>query len=187
MKSLPTSLPDDTLEDGTAGKNDPTWLRQAVEREAEFSDARIKLTGKLLRNVFALLLVACALYSGHGYSHGHVDTGPLMGCLLLPPLMEYNRRWPHDRRLRQGCVVMMTAYLHLRLWPGHLLISEWWPVPPTVKEGYPLPYSLLAPSVVLMVGSSLGLRIVPDLLVWAISVSLAGPRVLCVWITDDDC
>ena len=134
--SLPTSLPDDTLEADATGQSDPTWLRQAVEREAEFSDARIKLTGKLLRNVFALLLVACALYSGHGYSHGHVDTGPLMGCFLLPPLMEYNRRWPHDRRLRQGCVVMSAIYLHLRLWPWHLLIAEGWPVPPTVKEGY---------------------------------------------------
>lgn len=175
-------MPTHVLED-TSCKVLPPWFRRA-EMEAEFGRSRVKLTGKLLWSGFAFSLVLSALATMHGYFYGHIDIVPPMGCFLLPPLIAIDRRWPHprahSRRLRQACVLTMAMYLIVRLCPWHLLIAEW-PVPLAVQQGYPLPVSLLAPSMLLMVGSSIGLRIVPDLLPLAISTWLAGlAHLICV-------
>lgn len=148
------------------------WLNAELEEE-KFLRSRIKLTGGLLRNVFVCALPICLVLAGHGFLHGHIDIGPSVGCFLLLLLVPIHHLRPHSYSLRQVCALGATVYLNMRLIPWHLLIS-WWPLLPIVKQGYPIPYALLAPSMLLLAGSSIGLRIIPDLLPGATSSSVCG-------------
>lgn len=106
-------------------------------------------------------------FTFHGFWHGHVDIGPLMGCLLLLPFIATAHMRPHCRRFRQVCVHTATLYVALRVWP--------WPgsALPTVEEGFPLPYSVAGPALILLFGAAIGLR-VKHLLPNVAAAALAG-------------
>lgn len=139
-------------------------------KEEEFCRSRIELTSRLFRRTFVCSLVVCALFTSHGIFHGHTDVGPALGCFMMLPLMAVDYLRPYSRTVRQSCIFLVVVYISLRLCPWDIL---GWPIAPTVKEGYALPYSILAPSMLILVGSSIGLRI-RDLLVAFVFTSLIG-------------
>ena len=113
----------------------------------DFFLARIDFSSGIARLLLPISVFLCTLqFLSANFSMDPDLMGPAVGyCFVLLPLAIGLYRKPRSPSWRQGAVTIAAIYYIVRLSPIQPIPQ--WPVPSTVKEGFPLPYAFLAPSI----------------------------------------
>jgi len=146
--------------------------------EQAFCKSLLWFPEDLFRKLIFFLVAANFAISLVSFCAGTPDWGPIGSTLCCAPFAWIANKQSWARRV---LLFIFTTYIGSRLLISIVLPEH---APLTVIEGYPLPYALLGPPAVFLMGASLGLRGMRDTLPLAISIALVGNVHMALLLTD---
>ena len=154
-----------------------TMVFEHETEEQAFTAAMTRASQWLVRTFLLTGLVINGLLLVYGLWHESLDLQPTLASLCGMAFLATVAERPMGRYL---ALVFFALYIGERVTIGTLFLPTAW-APHAVQLGFPLPYSLLGPIMIQVVGSLLGLRPMRDTLPWLIFAYVVGQaHMLCV-------
>jgi len=165
-----------------------------ADDEEAFVSSELRMSGSTLFDLGRIVFCATAAYVLIGAAGASIDIQPLIaGCVLLAVCWK-----PHIfmRTHYRRCWILVCASLYINLRLLRVIGLPYWvttPVlypiqsifqsmemSPTEAEGFPMPFAVLGPAIIVAWGTTMGLRATHDIAPVAVFTSLIG--MLHCWV-----